>query len=94
MMLFSPSHSVVEVLPPVPAPASCELLSVIDRKNNRLFVLIYRPPDCSVTDTKQLFMCIESLILAHREVTVMGDFNFPNVHWSPVNDEFSEPTDA
>jgi len=57
------------------------------------FVNVYRPPTRNASaspDTKELLSCIKRLCSVKWPVTILGDFNCPDINWS----DFSSPRDG
>ncbi len=74
----------VERLYVVDYPKSCELLVVRQKDCNHIWILVYRPPDCSVGDTLLLCDAISDLVVKFGkcDVSVLGDFNASTIDWS------------
>lgn len=87
MLQFSPRFQ-VEQISVVDYPKTCELLSIRQKSDNRLWLLVFRPLDCSVEDTEQLCNAIIVVKVGKCAVTVLGDFNAPTIDWS---DESTAP---
>ena len=80
MLLFlSSSFSVVEVDPSDIPPNSCEFLSALDKESGNCWILIYRPSDVSVEDTRLLFRSIDAILSLHPNAIVLGDFSLGNI---------------
>ena len=75
LLLLSSSFSVVKVYPSDIPPNSCEFLSVLDEESGICRILIYRPPDVSIEDTRLLFRSIHAILSLHPTAIVLGDFN-------------------
>lgn len=62
----------------------CEAVTFSSSVRNSLVIGAYRPPDASLEEFKEMLFFIQKCINENEphEVTVMGDFNFPNINWS------------
>ena len=76
---------------------NCECVIVdvqIDNSNFMRYVVVYRPPDTNVDNSKQLFDKLYTYIESIKYFTFVGDFNFPDINWEnfsstcPVSREF------
>nr|CAD2152321.1 unnamed protein product [Meloidogyne enterolobii] len=47
-----------------------------------LIICIYRPPDCTVKNTRKLLKYIYNLLSTTKRYIILGDFNSPNVDWN------------
>ena len=45
--------------------------------------VVYRSPKLSATNIEKLFNCIHEL--SHRDLVIMGDFNYPNIDWENLH---------
>ena len=45
---------------------------------------VYRPPNCSIADSKSLLHDLSKFCSSHSnsDVLLMGDFNYPNINWN------------
>jgi hypothetical protein len=81
LIFFNSLFSVVQPNPPIPPPLSCDLLLVVDMHSGFCWILVYRPPNISAEETRQLLTTINAVITAHSQATILGDLNFRNIIW-------------
>ena len=63
---------------------SCNVVTIrIGAARQRLVISVaYRPPDCTVEDTKLLMNYLHKASSGADSFIVLGDFNFPNINWA------------
>ena len=61
----------------------CEAVTITSSVRNSLVIGAYRPPDASLEEFREMLPFIQKIIDDNQpcEITVMGDFNFPNISW-------------
>lgn len=89
-LYFNKTWSVSEARLPVGPPASCNVLPVMDMKSGHCWVLVYRPPNTSAEDTRQLISALAAFMALHKMTTLLGDFNLSKIAWFP-SDNFTQP---
>ena len=47
-----------------------------------LIICIYRPPDCTVKNTRKILKYIYNLLGNTKRYIILGDFNSPNINWN------------
>ena len=62
-------------------PETCFVLFLLNKPSNQFWVVVYRPYDCSVEETKMLLSCLDSVLIANQTVIMRDDFNVPYVNW-------------
>ena len=85
-LYFRNTYVVSEVSLPVELPNSCDVLAVYDKHSSCCWVLIYRPPDVTAEDTRQIYRSLIALLTIYPNITILGDFNFSEITWSPSDD--------
>ena len=62
--------------------SECIVIDVqIDSSNYMRYVIVYRPPDTNLEDSKHLFDKLYSYIKNIKFFTMLGDFNLPDICW-------------
>ena len=82
MMFFDNSHCVTQITIPSIIPGACELLLVQDVAATQSWLLVYRPLNCNVGDTRLLFDVINQIVSEYPNSIVLGDFNMHKIKWS------------
>ena len=73
---------VVQIVFPVDAPPSCDVLCVKDVSSNLCWLLIHRPHySIPVEETRQLRKAIKDLLAANHKVIILGDLNYRGIEW-------------
>ena len=96
-MFFDNSHCVTQITIPSIISGSSELLLVQDVAAIQSWLLVYRPPDCNVGDTRLLFDVINQIVSEYPNSIVLSDFNMPKIKWSQDEEEqleFAEQCDT
>ena len=71
-LYFRNTNVVSEVSLPVESPNSCDVLAVYDKHSSHCWVLIYRPPDVTAEDTRQLYRSLKALLAIYPNITILG----------------------
>uniref|UniRef100_A0A8R1ES57 ATP-dependent DNA helicase n=1 Tax=Caenorhabditis japonica TaxID=281687 RepID=A0A8R1ES57_CAEJA len=62
----------------------CEVLVCDHRPSKTRIILVYRPPSTSASQTLELFKSLTALLdISDYHFVILGDFNFPAIHWLP-----------
>ena len=61
----------------------CEAVCCVSSAINSVIFCAYRPPDASYSEFLEMLTFIEHQIMENEntEITILGDFNFPNISW-------------
>ena len=61
----------------------CEAVTCVCSTQNSLIICAYRPPDASCNEFFEMLSYINNQIEENEqfEITILGDFNFPNISW-------------
>ena len=82
LMFFASHRKVVQIVLPVDAPLSCNVLCVKDVSTNLCWLLIYRPyHSIPVEETRQLHKAVEALLAAYHKIVILGDHNYRGIKW-------------
>ena len=87
MLLFNPAYKISELALSFSHPKSCDVIAVIDVLSSHCWVLVYRLPDTRVDDTRELFLCIEDILMSHNKLMLFGDFNMSLIDWRKIDNE-------
>ena len=67
----------------------CELLKLKLHTPSLIGILMYRPPSCTINEIDDIIIKVNQFILSLNSplpnISIIGDFNFPEVDWFSRN---------
>ena len=81
LCLVSDGYMAVDLGKPSNWPHSCDGVIVKLSSIASDLVVVYRPPDYTCDDTKQLVNAFNSILSLGYHTTILGDLNMPAIDW-------------